>query len=274
MPEMARYCGQTFKIYRRVSKTCVEGYSFRRMSGTVLLEELRCDGALHEGCQRNCLYLWKDAWLEPAEHPAPGHQTPLPIEALPDWVKQLPTREGERFLCQSTELAGATQELSRWNLAPYFEEIRNGELSIRQFLGIFTDVLMDRVRVLLGRQPAHTLTGTQVGPSRGELNLKVDEWVEIKSAHEIELTLNAEGKNRGLSFGADMIDFTEGRYQVDFLVEKIILEETGKMIPLVNTVALKGVACSGSCTKNCPRNNTLYWREAWLKRLADRDSTH
>ena len=63
-----------------------------------------------------------------------------------------------------------------------------------------------------------------------------------------------------------MIDFIGGRFQVEFPIRRIILEETGKMVPLANTVALKGVSCAGLCAKNCPRNNTLYWREAWLKR--------
>ena len=66
MPEMVPYCGRTFKVYRRAEKTCVEGVGNRGMSNTVFLEGLRCDGSLHDGCQRGCLFFWKEAWLKPA----------------------------------------------------------------------------------------------------------------------------------------------------------------------------------------------------------------
>ena len=66
MPEMVPCCGQTFKVYRRADKTCVEGVGIRSMSNTVFLEGLRCDGSLHDDCQRGCLFFWKEAWLKSA----------------------------------------------------------------------------------------------------------------------------------------------------------------------------------------------------------------
>jgi len=60
-----------------------------------------------------------------------------------------------------------------------------------------------------------------------------------------------------------------GRYQVEFPVQKIILEQSGKMVRLTNTVALKGVVCEGVCVNNCPRAEYLYWRESWLRRVDD-----
>ena len=41
-------------------------------------------------------------------------------------------------------------------------------------------------------------------------------------------------------------------------MQRIILEETGQMASLKNTVTLKGVVCQGTCAKNCPRSNPLY----------------
>ena len=37
-PKMARYCGYTFRVYRRAGKTCVEGHGLRRLKSVVLLE--------------------------------------------------------------------------------------------------------------------------------------------------------------------------------------------------------------------------------------------
>lgn len=266
MPEMVRHCGRIFRIYRRAEKSCVEGHSLRRLKSTVLLEGLRCDGALHDGCQRNCLFFWKEAWLEPVlDGTGEPCQVPAP-EGLPDWVRALPTRDGERYICQSTELLNATQDLSRWNITHFFAEIRAGELSILMFLRILLDTGLDRLRRGFQGKRLAALSGAGKSASRGDLGLKVGEWIVVKPADEIRLTLDPNGKNLGLSFEPDMVDFTGGRFQVEFPIRKIILEQTGKMISLENTVALKGVACDGLCTKNCPRNNTLYWREAWLKR--------
>lgn len=262
MPEMAKHCGQIFRIYRRAGKTCVEGHSLRRLESAVFLEGLRCDGALHDGCQRNCLFFWKEAWLEPVETEAPA-QAP---EALSDWARKLRTRNGERYVCQSTELFGATRDLSRWNFTHFFAEMRGGELSAWRFLRILSATGLERLhRGFHGKRRA-ALSGAGKSAPRGSLELKAGDWVVVKGPDEIRLTLDQDGKNHGLSFEPDMAGFTGGRFQVEFPIRKIILEQTGKMIPLQNTVALKGVACDGLCTKNCPRNNTLYWREAWLNR--------
>lgn len=271
MPEMARYCGQVFPVYRRAGKTCVEGHSLRRLESAVLLEGLRCDGAFHDGCQRNCLFFWKEAWLEPVGAEA-GEAARAP-EALSDWARGIRTRNGERYVCQSTELLGATGDLSRWNFTHFLAEIRSGQLSVWRFLRILWDTGLDRIgRSFHGRRRA-ALSGAGKSASRGDLELQAGDWVVVKPADEIRLTLDPAGKNHGLSFEPDMAGFTGGRFQVEFPIRKIILEQTGKMIPLEHTVALKGVACDGLCTKNCPRNNTLYWREAWLKRAGTSQET-
>ena len=272
MPEMARYCGQIFRVYRRTGKTCVEGHSLRRLDSTVLLEGLRCDGAFHDGCQRNCLYFWKEAWLEPLGSDDRGEgdfNVSNSGEGLSAWASHLSTKTHDRYVCQSTELLGATQHLSRWNFTHFFREIRDGELSIGRFLQILMNTVVDRIRGLLGFKSRHVVVGTKVETSRGRLDLKAGDWVEVKSTDEIRTTLDSDGRNHGLSFEPDMVDFANRRFQVEFPIQKIILEQTGQMIPLANTVALKGVACEGLCTKNCPRNNTLYWREIWLKRIEE-----
>ena len=37
------------------------------MRDTVFLENLRCDGASHGGCQAECRIYWKEAWLRRVE---------------------------------------------------------------------------------------------------------------------------------------------------------------------------------------------------------------
>ena len=81
MDEMQRYCGKRYRVWNRTDKICVERDGFleyRRMRDAVLLEEVRCDGSGHDGCQKLCLIFWKEAWLRPV---APG-TPPEPIQLL------------------------------------------------------------------------------------------------------------------------------------------------------------------------------------------------
>src|SRR4051812_433023 len=64
MPEMERYAGRRARVWRRADRVCVEGAPMMgRLDATVFLEDLRCDGAAHGGCERECLLMWKEAWL-------------------------------------------------------------------------------------------------------------------------------------------------------------------------------------------------------------------
>ena len=69
MPEMLQHVGKRFTVSRRVEKICdtIAATGSRRMTHTVYLDELRCDGSGHGGCQAGCLFYWKEAWLRPVE---------------------------------------------------------------------------------------------------------------------------------------------------------------------------------------------------------------
>jgi len=68
MPEMRRYFGQQFKVYKRVEKIIMETTGeYRRMKNTVLLEGVICDGSEHHGCDRSCFHYWREVWLERVE---------------------------------------------------------------------------------------------------------------------------------------------------------------------------------------------------------------
>jgi hypothetical protein len=50
MPEMVRYCGQTFSVTKSADKTCSPDHGLRRMSNTVSLSNVRCDRSGQGGC--------------------------------------------------------------------------------------------------------------------------------------------------------------------------------------------------------------------------------
>src|SRR5215813_7917669 len=71
MPEMLKFCGQQFRVFKSAHKTCdtIEKTGGRRMRGAVHLEGLRCDGEAHGGCQAGCLFFWNEAWLKRVGEP-------------------------------------------------------------------------------------------------------------------------------------------------------------------------------------------------------------
>jgi hypothetical protein len=268
MPEMLKYCGRRMTVARRVDRTCVEGYGLRAMRDTVLLNDSHCDGAAHDGCQRKCLAFWKEAWLRPVD-PADAPAPPACDPSLDGSYQELAarTRDGERYACQSTRLRDATQALSKLNLVNYFREIADGELAVGKFLRIVAMTLGNRLRALFGLPRIGSLRGAGGSHSKGDLDLRAGEFVRVKSAEEISRTVGPTGRNRGLLFEPDMNAYVGGIFEVDYRIDRMISEETGKMVRLTNTVALKNVHCEGLCAKNCPRGQPHFWREAWVERI-------
>lgn len=259
MPEMAALCGRELSVHRRADRTCVEGWGLRAMDRTVLLEAARCDGSAHDGCQRDCLFFWKDAWLEPAETPTGSIAAEVPMRAAP-------VRRGELYHCQSTALAGATKPLSRWDFRPLLDDVEQGALGWAGLLGFALRTVANKLRALFKLPELGQLAGATRKGEKGDLGLEPGDWVRIRDKDEVRATLDPTGRNRGLTFEPEMTLHVGERHQVDFQVERIILEESGRMVTLNRTVALKDVVCKGACTRNCPRANTLYWRESWLER--------
>src|SRR5438105_4767859 len=65
MSEMVQMCGRRFVVDKRADKICDTMYmaGSRELPDTVFLEDLRCDGSGHDGCQAECRIFWKEAWL-------------------------------------------------------------------------------------------------------------------------------------------------------------------------------------------------------------------
>ena len=97
------------------------------------------------------------------------------------------------------------------------------------------------------------------------------EWVEVKSLPSITETLNGNGHNRGLYFSPDMRLWCGQRCRVKSRLDKIIVDGTGQLRQLRNTVCLEGSTC-GCAYMGCAWAVALvasftYWREIWLRRF-------
>jgi len=159
MPEMFQHCGQRLRVYKRAHKTCdpPNGLSGRRMKNAVHLENIRCDGQAHGGCQAGCLVFWKEAWLKKVD-PSVGKPSSdptiapsFPLQAIADkggcseadvWAGTRalgePADTGDpTYVCQSTQVAAATTPLRWWDPRQYVEDYLSGNVRLTQMIASF-----------------------------------------------------------------------------------------------------------------------------------------
>jgi hypothetical protein len=80
--EMAQYCGTSQRVLKVVERFIDErDLQPRKTKGIVLLDGIICQGTQTLGrCDRNCLYFWREEWLEKIE--APAESTGVILEQL------------------------------------------------------------------------------------------------------------------------------------------------------------------------------------------------
>lgn len=302
MPEMLQLCGRRFVVDKIAFKTCdtVSWTGLRRMTDTVHLSGVRCDGQAHGGCQAGCLIFWKTAWLTRVS--GTGGETPPAAEAAssPDSGTAGCTRERLAevalgacrprdaetsdlpvYSCQATELTRAAPVgIPFWEFRQYLEDVRSGNAPLRQVvrgipIGIFNRMqdlanrrLPGRLRIRGGlRYPF--IRGTARKTPTQRLDLQPGEWVKVKSIEEISKTLNAENTNCGLSFDREMLKYCGRTAQVLRRVDHIIDEASGRMLTMKTPcIVLADVVCTADYHRSCPRGIYPYWREIWLERNA------
>lgn len=267
MPEMVALCGRQFRVSRSAFKTCVDDSEMRRMNDTVFLEEVRCNGASHAGCDRGCLIFWKTAWLKrPGSKSQNGHSGKSKISEA-DLVS-LAQHDGRSF-CQSSEIINASQPLPWWDAKQYLWDFKYNRVSPVLFMrGVFVAVY-NKVASRANLRPWGAVTGSATPGSNGHqpLNLQPGELVRVKSLAQIQATLDPEGKQQKLLFSAPMKKFCGQVLCVRDRVENIVLEATQRQRTIKNTVVLEGATCDGVCHRLCPRQSLLFWRECWLERV-------
>jgi hypothetical protein len=72
-PEMAKFCGKRFKVYKKLQNIILEATGELRKirAPTVLLEGVVCDGERHGKCDRSCFCFWREAWLRRVDSDRP-----------------------------------------------------------------------------------------------------------------------------------------------------------------------------------------------------------
>jgi hypothetical protein len=308
MPEMFKWCGQRFQVYKRAHKTCdtVTGNYVNRLLPNSVHLDLRCDGSAHGSCQAACLIFWKQAWLKPINQEAtalPPSQAPLP-GTLPgcaeaDVVKATQTRDPlsngrPRYACQATEHPNYTQPLKWWDARQYVEDYTSGNNTLwwmlhrfayfgfiygsmakRRTIGRPARWVYDRFQHLWGGIPFPRKVGlldSGKDAPMTNLDLQPGDLVRVRPYEEILKTVDTWGQNRGMSFDAEMVPYCGKVFRVRTRVEKFIDEKTGYMRHLKTpAVILEGVYCAARYSENrlfCPRAIYSWWREIWLEKIS------
>ncbi len=296
-PEMLAFCGRRMRVAKTAHKTCdstPHRSGGRRMYDAVHLEGARCDGGLHDGCQADCVFFWKEAWLQLADA-ARNPTLPTTARCTEDALMGARFAEGSNpadpvWVCQTTAIYEATELLPWWDVRQYVMDVAGGNHSAWHMcklllragyskiigLGFGYSYLLaayDALQRLRGGQPFPTITGriAEGSPTPAEaLNLQPGEWVQVKSKQEIAATITPAGINRGMRYDREMLKYSGQRYRVQMRVDKLINEKNGKMVPMKTAaIQLENVYCRAECTEKrlgCPRASNTYWREIWLKR--------
>ena len=307
MPEMFQFCGGRFQVWSRAHKTCdtVSKTGGRWMPDTVHLKELRCDGQAHGGCGAGCLIFWKEAWLRPLDPQrtaaGPGSAAQGGCATEQDvWsgTREPGDADDPTYICQTTAIPQATSLARWWDIRQYLEDYTSGNVELRQLLGSAAYFafhalvrrtrryqpraaesliqLYDRYQARVGGVPYPRKFGTipagQRTPSE-PLHLQPGELVRVKTHLRVLDTLDTNNRNRGMYFDAEEVPFCGHTYRVRSRVDKLIVEQTGKLRDLKdNNVILEGVYCKAYYSEKrvfCPRALYSIWRETWLERVPD-----
>ena len=302
MPQMLAYCGKTFRISKSAHKLCdtVNGTGGRRLTNTVFLDDLRCDGQVFGNCEMECLIFWKEAWLSrvddaaAAQPTAPDDAGMASLSALVHRCVQPPDRQAPGsapvYQCQATRMPEATTWLSVWDLRQYVEDLRTGNATAREVasalaflvyhtlatsglgLGSLLRAAYDVVQKFRGGHTYPARPGKLPRNSRTpsvSLGVEEGELVRVKTHQQGLETVTEDLVNRGMGFHAEMAPYCGQTFRVGKRLRRIMNEKTGQVMDLKNQcLVLEGVPCKGHYTKPllCPRGMYPYWREIWLER--------
>jgi hypothetical protein len=276
---MLPFVGQRFTVASRALKVCC-AIGNARLDSVVFLDQLRCDGTGHAGCQADCRLFWREEWLRPAVG-----ETDRPSSAEDDMAKLVElVRSNVRqdgvdgadprvFRCQATEIPRAGTAVDWRQPAQYVREVSSGNVGFAQMLRVMTRALLrelgKRLR-LFGELPLQVAGESRIDGK--PLDLKPGEWVEVRSAEEIGRTLDADRRHRGLTFTYEMAQHCGERFRVKRRLDRLIDERNGRMLEMKNDcIELDDLVCTGNRATYlwfCRRDLHPYWREAWLRRVA------
>jgi len=269
MPEMVEFCGKRFRVSKRALKTCIYGPIVTMLGfntdDILVLDDLRCSGEAHDGCQKACTIFWREAWLRKVDDSSV--QTNTDRTSHQRLQSRLKTSTGPKtYFCQASELLKVASPLPNQDRVKVcVRDVRAGNYSVFEMAWNIGTWVIWKIRRMIFGPYAH---GTRKTTPDASLNLQPGESVQVRSMGDIRDTLNHNAYNRGLRFFPNMRLLSGSQGRVRNRLDKLIVDGTGEMKDLRNTVYLEGsmCGCAHVAFGGCPRKEFAYWREIWLRR--------
>lgn len=271
MPEMLRFCGGRFEVFKYADLTCTDGEP-RSLNATVHLNDIRCDGSAHRNCAAKCLTFWKEAWIRRVASGIASDGQQQSGASVPENAAAFLNAHVERndgtLSCQATQIRSASSPVD-CGLINYlgsvyrdFRARRIGWSDLRRLLFWIYGRLLWSAYVSWAGAPWNASRYSRT-PSR-TLNLKPGDFVRVRSAWRILRSLDHRGRNRGLRFTPEMFRYCGKTYRVLARMERRINERDGQLVEFGNScVLLENAVCHGQ-RMFCTRTEYHYWREIWL----------
>jgi hypothetical protein len=117
-----------------------------------------------------------------------------------------------------------------------------------------------------------TTSGAGHAPQR-RLGLRRGDLVEVRTAEEILATLDDSGSIDALPCMPELLEYAGQRFRVESRADKTCdtINYSGAR-RLHDTVHLEGIRCSGKAHGGCEAQCSVFWKEAWLKRVGEKAS--
>ncbi len=287
MQEMIALQGGAMTVDSRADKTCdtinLVGCT-REMDDTVHLANMRCDGSAHGGCQAQCMFYFREQWLERVPNgellaPAPADEAPAELVATLD---RFANPSAGYYRCQATQGLEASRPLRR-GIGHYWTTLRTRNVPLSKvLLWVFWAIvnLYQKFSRHFVPRPLRYQHGATLpylwGPIKDEkwpeeppLDLQPGELVEVRSQEEIRATLDRYQRNRGLWFDQEMVKWCGTQGRILHRVERLIDEGTGKMLRVKKDLYIISgmVGCEGVFHKLCTRAPMGMMRDIWLRRV-------
>ena len=281
----SKFFGQRVRVKANLERVCdtIQPIGIRKIPEAVLLDDLRCDGSGHAGCQSQCRLYWKEAWLRPssaAGEPRASMTAEPGYEEL-ERLSRANTRPASStpaeptFRCQATELQRESLPVSRQDVRSLLRQLTSGNVGLARFVRVMlraTSIYIGQRLRLVSRFPFMPQNPPgyrfEAPEPRG---LEPGELVRVRSKEEIAKTLDKRSKNRGLWFDREMLPYCGMTTRVQAKVERFVNEKTGRLVELgSDCYIIEGALCTSEHSDGrwfCPRAIHSWWRECWLEPL-------
>jgi hypothetical protein len=104
-----------------------------------------------------------------------------------------------------------------------------------------------------------------------EPRLRAGQWVEVRSKEDILRTLDRRAELDSLPFMPEMFQYCGRRFRVFKRAHKTCDPPNGMGArKMANAVHLTGLRCDGAAHGGCQAGCLIFWKEAWLKPVDDR----